>query len=258
MGKRGQVTLFIILGIALVIIAIVLFVVFRGQERIGVGIGEVIEDTEANNVNEFIKNCLKKSGEEALFYFGYEGGRTNFFPTSFSYGSYSVPYYFDEGVSFMPDESEVTNDILGKYVEDTLLGCINGFRDFEGILVNYASNPVSSVLVAKESVVFNLEFPVSVVRGETVIELGPSFRFEQNVRLKEILSITKTIIKNQLKNELFIHWDYITDRTEEDFSITAYTESDNTIVYRIIDERNMLFEQPYLFQFANRYFISEG
>jgi len=42
MGKRGQVTLFIILGIVFVIAAIILFVVFRGQERIGVDVGEVI------------------------------------------------------------------------------------------------------------------------------------------------------------------------------------------------------------------------
>lgn len=255
MQKRGQVTIFIVLGIVVILAAVVLvFMISSGNDQNYDAEGKVITDPEVKNVDSFIRDCLLKSSQEALFYLGYTGGNVGYFPKSFSYDSYDVAYYYYEGVSYMPSYEDVTDNILGKYVEQNIVECINDFDDFENLKIEYV-NPVTDVVIAQESVVFKINFPVSVFRGGQKIDLGPEFRSEINARLKDMLDITNNIVANQIKNELFVHWDYMTDKTKDNFGVTAYTEEDNTIVYRIIDEENNLFEEPYIFQFANKYYI---
>lgn len=256
MKKRGQITLFIIVGLVLILGVIIFFLMRDSASGMDARAAQ-IKDEDAKEVYFFIKDCQRDAGQEALFYFGYEGGRTEFFPHKYDYSDYSVPYYFYEGVSYMPDENELDRMILSKYMDDNLLKCINNFEGFPGLRVIY-ENPQTSTKIASKSVVFDTDFEVTVYKGEKEIQVGPDFRFEYQVRLGEILTITKTIIENQLTNELFIHWDYITDKTNDGFQITAYTEKDNTIVYRIIDEKNELYDADYLFQFANKYYIKES
>jgi len=256
MGKRGQITVFIILGIVIIAVILFLFLFFRkGPSELQAEQEELaIKDLEARNVYLFIKDCLKKTSEEALFHFGYDGGRTGFFTQFYDYGIYSVPYYYYEGISYIPEEDEISDGILGRYVDDNLMICIDNFNSFQGMRIEY-NTPSTVAKIAPEKVMFNLNFPVDVYKGQDIIRLGPDFKAETNVRLGDILSICRTIIENQLTNELFIHWDYITEKTKQGFEITAYTENDNTIIYRIIDEKNQLFEENYLFQFANKYYI---
>lgn len=254
MKKRGQVTLFIVLGLALLIGVVLFFFMRENSTGVLDEAALAIEDEDARNVYIFVKDCLRTTADDALFYFGYNGGNVNYFPMKYEYPKYSVPYYFYEGVSYMPTEEDVDDNILSEYVRQNLDSCISGFDSFSGLeIVAGDINP--NVLIAKESVIFELDYPVSVYKGENVIDVGPDFRYEKNLRLKDILAISRTIVENELTNELFIHWDYMTDMTRDDFSVTAYTEEDNTIVYRIIDERNQLYDEDYLFQFANKFYI---
>ena len=70
-AKKAQITLFIILGIV-ILLAVVLFILFR-QEIISIRPGELIP-TEKGKLQNFITACLEQSGGEALTLVGLQGG----------------------------------------------------------------------------------------------------------------------------------------------------------------------------------------
>ena len=71
MLKRGQVTIFVILGLViLIILGIVYYVKFYILESKYVNI--VPQDIQA--VDEYVKNCLEQTVKEGLVYLGDHGG----------------------------------------------------------------------------------------------------------------------------------------------------------------------------------------
>ena len=86
--KRGQVTLFIIIGIVLVFIVAFIFIVVPKKEK---------TDTEKERVEiiNYIDNCLSSVSDNALFLLGKQG---RIYPKSYIITNEgSIEYYYFEG-----------------------------------------------------------------------------------------------------------------------------------------------------------------
>ncbi len=254
--KRGQLTIFFIF--LFVIIIAVFFVVSLGKEEakssVGTGIKQELSVDDLN-IRNFAESCAEKTGKEALFYLGFVGG--NLKPDPFTYYSfddeYKVPYFYIEGKNSIPvpyDENYWAN-LLDRYILNNFEACINDFESFEG--ANIEQGVVKSETeFTDSSVIFNVNFPATITRDFETVKLEPKYIKAVNARLRDILKTAAIIVEQEVKSDRYIHWDYLTEVSGKNYNITAFTEDNNTIIYRMIDLENKIDDEYYVFQWANK------
>lgn len=260
-SRSAQVTIFLAIGLIILISLIILSTAKKESvSKLDVGISTVetgqVDDT---NIRSFVQFCVDIVAKNAVFYLGFLGGKLqkDAFPQFYVIDAhYKIPYYYYEGGSNMPNQEGFKNLILAKYMNENLRKCTNNFEAFGSTRIVDANSKTSVQLTDNEAI-FNVTYPVSINRGFHIKNLDSRYSTEVKVRLKDIIKIAQDIISFAILNDRYIHWDYLTDVSNKNYNITAYTQEDNTILYRIIDLENEIDKEPYIFQFANKINVKE-
>lgn len=247
MEKKGQTTIFIVIGVILILtMSILVYLQNREQNEI-----ENAYVNERETIQNFVQLCVDKTSQDALFFFGLTGGEyTNkVFNNYLVYDKYyKIPYYFYYK-SEMPSIYSIENNILATYVNNNLKRCLKEFSIFKGFTFESKNDVDTIVTINKNDVVFKVQYPVTAVKERSVTTFNQYF-VKINSNLSEILNITENIVNMASLNDKIIHWEYLTDVTKKGFNITAHAEKDDTIIYRIVDPYSLIHNEQYYFQFA--------
>jgi len=194
-GTKGQITVFIIIGIVIVA-AVSIFLVVRSQQA---GLPEetiVSERTpdEFKPVKDFVESCLNQKLKEAFIKIGQHGGYVDMEdrdmsgsqfvlkpddPTSSdaafldSLPSSNVAYWWYMKTPntcnncLLTDENKPSFEYIqeqsNKYIEENLDECIDGFRNFEqqGFDINELARPSVNTTITEEDVAVMLDYPIN-------------------------------------------------------------------------------------------------
>jgi hypothetical protein len=126
--KKGQVTIFIILGI-LLLISVALLLLLR-SEQVGFDISEIIP-TEKGVVENYISNCINQVGSDALDLVGLQGGYielpsryTNDVSWHIPISDFvSVPLWASANIVDQPSLSQIKNEV-DEYIEENVRNCL--------------------------------------------------------------------------------------------------------------------------------------
>jgi len=259
--KKGQISFYYILGVLLLFSIVLLY--FSGGIRFGAlrTRGEAATTENAPGftaIHKLIETCIDQTAKLAVFYLGFIGGNVlpdpwaAQFPKEpyFAYDkSYRIPYYVYEENFLMLTDDQIKKDILSRYMNTKLQKCTNTFKALPLFAVR-EERPSTNVDLTDEEVIFSVHYPVHATKRDTKENIGPDYVSRVKVRLLEILSIARTITRFAAEDDRQIHWDYMTEVTKLYYNITAYTERDKTLLYRIIDLNNTIDNEPYKYQFG--------
>lgn len=133
--KRGQITLFVILGIIIFTI-IILGIVFRSEVTNIVSSMELMKTEEMERMEQdlsfYATKCLKRTTVESIQQLFFEGGYYENAPNSINFHAYKVPFYLYLNTEFVPSKEEFAIN-LAKSIESDINNCIAGYS--EGNLV---------------------------------------------------------------------------------------------------------------------------
>lgn len=241
-NKRGQVTIFIIVGIIIVALAVLLYFIFPGIKTTIGG--------EAKTPAEFLQNCLEPELKDAI-------------ETASSQGGYIEPeFYFlknDEKIAYLCYTNEyyktciLQQPLLKKSIETEIKNNIKTKADkcLDSLVENYKNKNYNVKLNRGE---FNIEILPGEVRAvfnhtltltRDSTENYDSFKVAVNNNLYELLSITNSILDWEATYgdaETTIYMNYY-----HDLKVEKQKQTDGTTIY-ILTDRNTLDK----FQFASR------
>lgn len=128
MDKKGQVTLFVIIGIVIVI-AIGLGLYFSGMLKEAEEKAELAERAlltqKEKDVALFIDGCVEQTLQLAVAEISRNGGYYPPNEDSTSYLAYEIPLYYDNGMEEIPTVDEIMA-ALADYVDGHLANCLTG------------------------------------------------------------------------------------------------------------------------------------
>src|SRR3989339_92951 len=124
MKKRGQLTIFIIIGI--VFLAIITLFFILNKDLI-----PLTNDADINNVFLFQENCMNQIDVQTIFKISMQGGYYDIPKQSILYG---IPYYGLNGKNIMPTKEEIEKEI-SKAVNNQLVSCTNNFTQFNNLKI---------------------------------------------------------------------------------------------------------------------------
>jgi hypothetical protein len=257
--KKGQVSIYLLIGIVLLIV-VGLFVAISTIKQLPT---ETTSEEQIrrlgkfHNVESFVQNCVDNTAKYALFYLGFVGGDLdespyNEFDEPFYQVEryYSIPYFYYLGDRRIPrTKSYFTEKILEPYINQNLKSCTDSFKDFPNLEVK-DEDVKTSITLTDNEVIFNVNYPVYATLNRETALVGPDYTSRVQVRLSEIISTTDTILNLLQIDDRYVHWDFFAEQIQNGFNITAYAQPRETVVYRIVDRKNEVLNEPYIFQFA--------
>ncbi|MCK4589765.1 MAG: hypothetical protein KAT77_04930 [Nanoarchaeota archaeon] len=251
--KRGQITIFIIIGVIL-LIAVALILLLRSttvEKELEVEEKAAQElPSELAPIESYIQSCLEKASEEALWQVGAQGGYINIPDPKTTFQGQDLPYLLDGTISNYPTLSEIERQTADKIVEK-FENC-SDLSIFEKIGFNITKLGATQVniTIANESTFIKLTYPLSIKKGksETKIDI---FIVRLPIRLGTLYYSSLELIKKTIATQPY---NIAQDCSSYDKNqlTNVYFKDNKIIQFMDYSAYQHEFFQTYIFQFAVR------
>lgn len=246
--KRGQVTLFIILGIVIISI-IVMGIYFRStllkEDEIELA-RQLAMPTEIREVTGQVQNCLEIISEEGIIFLGFQGGYIYQPIESLYMENFAVSYgYMDDEISLISLE-EIGVE-LSNYINNEITNCFM-LEDYPHLEINEYM-PFTSVEFTDEKVIINTEYNMEISKDGDMYRIETPYIVEYDVRLKRIHEISLMILQKIKENPDIIDFQSM---LELGVDINIYHIYEDQVVYEIIDDMSKINDEQYSFMFAQK------
>ncbi|MFH1787171.1 MAG: hypothetical protein ABH811_00030 [archaeon] len=241
-NTRGQVTIFILIGIVIVALGILIYMFYSE-------IKESVE-IEAKNPSAFMQSCLEEQIGEGVEKLGISGGSLD--PEHyFLYQDEKIEYlcyteeYYQTCVMQQPMLKKHVESEIKDYIEKDFENCLDSLKESyekKNYRVNMKKEDFEVELLPKRIVVFSNS---SLTLSKDGSQEYDSLRVVVNNNLYELISVSNSILDWEAKygdSETTIYMDYY-----RDLKVEKLKQSDGTTIYILTDRNNRN-----KFQFASR------
>ncbi|MFC1749312.1 hypothetical protein ACFL2V_10950 [Pseudomonadota bacterium] len=207
-GVKGQVTIFIIFAIILLIVAaLLLFLQGRGSDQ-DPDVGHL--PVEVMPISDFVDDCLSTIGKDAVTMLAVQSGYLEIPPEiadnpnrhlEFSQG-FKLPYWYYDYESYIPSK-QMISDQISAYVEHHLPLCLDDFEILKDRFeIEIKSDPDVEVSINEDEVLVFLNYKLKVDSGKSITDVE-KFYSTVPVRLGRILDLARDIMESENREAYF-------------------------------------------------------
>lgn len=249
--KKGQVTLFVIIGIIILLVAGV-FIYARDNEPGTDIVDNILDGRNDASLEGYVKHCMSNIAEDAVMQIAIQGGYKTLTPPYFSTPQIKAPYYLKKGViKEVPSIKEVEAN-LAAYMFLDLNSCVG---EFEGVknheLINMTP-PIVTANIEEDDVVFVVDYNAYFSDGENIIEI-PAISYSYSARIPSYLNASEYIVDAYLYEQK-VNYDMLLSVSEEnDFSIVTFESGLRDMAFVLIDNKEDFYfkgEKPAIYVFS--------
>ena len=189
MSKRGQITIFMIIGGIILILFGFMFYTnsYSAKKDTDTSVKKTAELTSGSTlVKSYVENFLEEVSKEGIWLIGLGGGYINPSGSTTTFQGKSLPYYLDGTTKNNPPPIADMETGLSNYISNKFILYFNKdlFEDI-GINVEPTSTAVVEVDINSEDVTVKMEYPlvIKTLDTETILK---DFRINLPIRLKRV------------------------------------------------------------------------
>ncbi len=212
MEKRGQVTIFIIIGLVVLLVS-GLVIYFVTQREVKPLERKITVPKEIAPVYNIISRCMHDIAQKAVIKLGLQGGYI-FVPPRIERNPFSfvgldqlsilkVPYWYYENEDRSPSIEKIEKDIAA-FVRDNFLVCVrNNFVVVkEQYKIEEKGDSKTRVTLTDSDVLVELDWPLEITTPEKIVRQDKFIAYVP-VKLKRMFELAKKIMDEENKQEFF-------------------------------------------------------
>ena len=200
--KRGQVTIFILIGLVLVMsVAVVMYI----SEQTLLFKSSKFLPGDVKPAAEFIEQCIEDAGKEAINLVGLQGGYVylpeylkNNPSAHIKYIGLKIPYWYLEGRDSSPS-IELMQEQISQYIDENVESCVNNLSAFsKEYNVEIPYSPVTQTILAKEDVLFETDYHIILKdkNGKSKLDID-EFKTTLPVAVKKVYELGQRILEKE-------------------------------------------------------------
>ena len=251
MLKRGQISLFIIIGFVILILVSGVLLISNYLSK------QDIEETIIfipSAMGSFVENCFQEVSKEAMVYVSLQGG---YFYVIGDYNDQiiaNIPYYFDYGEENVPTKEMIEQE-MGNYIVRKLPVCFADFAIFkdQGLIVEEPEEMVVTVDLNSTSS-FELYYPLSIAQEDSITTLDEIYMYDIAIDFNNVYSILTEIVEEQELNPNYVPIGFISASAKQNnYEFELSYLDDDVVVYSLVFDRYLIDLENYVFIFGARY-----
>lgn len=238
MGEKGQISLFVIIGLVLLIAAVLVFFLMNKGPM---NIFNPAPSQESKMIESAVDNCLRRAAPDAIIPFFKQG----FFyeiPEAKEDYSYEVPTelislpyitkhatapYFKQTTSLVVDEETFQNN-YALFVRDGVKECFEN-ATLPGVEFN-AGEPSVSAQIGTMSVI-TLDYPITIITAEKTEEIR-DFSLDLEYDMKTKYEFVRSFVENE--EQQFISIEKLgTNAYEQNYTFEMINIDEDDVAYRL-------------------------
>lgn len=208
--KKGQVTLFIIIGIV-ILLTIAIFIFVR-ETRVYIE-PELIEP-DLMPIKNYIEDCIEVTAEDAIGILGSQGGYIEIpeeiSEEKYAYikidetGFFKIPFWYYNGLSRIPSV-ELMETQISEYVKKNIKECIQEFIAFEKKFdIKEMKKLKTETIIEEEAVLVEVDYPIRIRdKGKREVSYVREFSSTIPVKLKQAYDLGKKVMQQENKDLFF-------------------------------------------------------
>ncbi|MBU1111322.1 MAG: hypothetical protein ABIG93_04305 [archaeon] len=254
MQKRGQVTVFIIVGIIILAVAALIF--YLGSLTTE-NLDDENEFVQISSFQIFTEGCLQTIAEEGIFYIGESGGYYNLDPLAFKYElreNLEVPIYVYYDSYYIPDISIIESQ-LDMYIEDHLNECLANFSSFtkQGWEITGIGDFSVDSEIKPEFIEVKLNYPLSIEDNGLVTDVD---HFEEVLDLDfygYYNIINESLLRQQDSPNMILIGDLSQLSSLYEFEFVIDNLGEDMVLYNYLFDNSLRSDQPYVYNYIVKY-----
>lgn len=232
MNPKGQITIFVALGIAVVTLVVIGYYFASSSQMSATETEAEIASklpTDVAEVRKSVSECIQYTLEDAIVQAGMFGGYTEPKENALFTGNDVVNYAMENKKKTLPLIEEVQNNIAS-YIETYAPDCVGTENDkFEITL----PAPKAKVDISSKKVFAEVEYRIALKAGDSTFTLSEPFAAESSVRFFDIYNAADKIAGKAAESPESINVDYLLTVGEE---IDVIPFDEKSVIYRIPDK----------------------
>ncbi len=259
MHKRGQITVFIILGILIITILGIVFYLY--QDKLKINQNPEFDFSKTEVVKNYVEGCIEKVGNEALTKLGNQGGLIN--PLSYQNWNCILPgncnkvsyvCYTTEYARCYYKRSSIKEDAI-KEAELYLKGELNSCLNFQNIRSQgyeiETGNLKLNLTLGLYSTNINLDYPITIKGKSSEVKIN-KFSKNFNIPLGRLINVAEDLTDQAINNpQGVVNYQSYVNFQEGEIQIERHSYRDTDIYI------TKLRGNPYKFQFAIQTYVSQ-
>jgi len=245
MKKGGQITVFFIIAILLIISTGIVLVVTNKVSIPSIGSSRHLSP-EFEEIESTMKSCVKQRAIDAIRLVGIQGGYTTLTRDYLETNLTNVAYGYYEGKNTLP-RLEVIEKEISNYVKDTIPYCLNP-EDFSEYNITLSKSSAETKIKDGLVDVTGL-ISISIKKQERSLIADRKYSSEIPINLKEIIKIAEKTINKIIEDPEYIPVGYL---AETDFFIIVLPIDEKRYIIGITQNKTETNIEgvPYTFLFA--------
>jgi len=256
MTKRGQLTLFILVAVVIVvgIIGLIFFISQADKSKATDAYfqGAAVK-SQVDAIRDYVEDCVDAVTKEALIQVAVQGGYYTPPARKFSYAPVFFPYYYYEGKIVFPTLAKIESE-LGRAASEKMVDCLDN-ADFTNFKLDY-SRGETEVVVTEDNAFFEIDLPVKLEReGHKMIIDLQDFSINHNSSLYEMYEVAEYITESHREDAEYYCISCVAEMARErDLFVYVFPQIANELITGImIYENESGIADPYSFVFFNKY-----
>ncbi len=251
MTKKGQVTVFIMVGIVMVLVlGITIFLMQKvTKERLQAEAEQPLALRE-EPLQQAVDDCVQDSLERAVFFISRQGGYYQTPPPYFEFAVFKVPYYFDQQVLSVPTKVEVEKN-LAEFIRHDFAVCEEEINRFPQ-KITIAGEPTMQVSLFPSTIRATVTIPLRLHIGESIVTVD-QFQAKISSELSTILEVRDLLLQEQKKYPEAVRLSEVVHLAEERNIPFTLENIEGTVLYQLGVPSESPNYGKLLFTFAIRY-----
>ncbi len=216
MGKKGQIAIFVLLGLVLIITSILIYEISDSDKTVNeneIKRQNLASDMELIDLRLFVEECVDYTAKNGLILTGKQGGFYNLKKPYVYFNDFKRKYYLIEAEDISPSLTEIENEI-SEYVENHLLLCLDNFTEFKNKGIDINGRDVNvNVSAGYDRVLVKTEMPLEIKKEGRIYRLS-AFATAIDIPLGKIYNISREIVNLQEKENNKLCLSCLNDLTE--------------------------------------------
>ncbi len=244
--KRGQVALFVVIGVVVLILAMLLY--FTRGEDSQIYLGQI----DTRPYDSYMSSCVDMLAKQSVHLIGKQGG---YFMLPFEYeeAGIDIPIYFWEGIDIMPGISFIESE-LERYISNNIVVCYDGAKEI--LPAGYALEEFGAetdVVIADDGVRFEVR-PNAVIKHEN--SAGQMRDISADIfplRLRSMHRLAELVVQDNVDEPDYICMSCLVDWAEEyDVRFVLNKTYSRFFEFTVIDDYADIYDEHYQFRFSGK------